>query len=198
MENMELRDNCFKKEMKNCVIKLFLFIATVKYFFVVITFLLFVIFYPIVIIMAKLLLPVVIYLQENWKVFSLYDSKNDAFLNSIILVSSFIGIYFIAKIYGIFKKLNKFNVLIALLILFAISTLLICSGHIKICTPDYIYYLGIHYSYTMYLLLPAFLLYKFFNFLTKKFPTPFQQIGYFFSIEFYKNIYKKLKNRQQN
>ena len=42
----------------------------------------------------------------------------------------------------------------------------------------------------------AWLLRKFFNFMTKKFPTPFKQIGYFFSVEFYRDLFKKIiKNR---
>ena len=31
---------------------------------------------------------------------------------------------------------------------------------------------------------------NFFEFLTKKFPKPFEKIGYFFSIEFYKKIFE--------
>ena len=39
----------------------------------------------------------------------------------------------------------------------------------------------------------AFLLNIFFNFLTKKFPKPFEKIGYICSVDFFKDIFKKVK-----
>ena len=41
-------------------------------------------------------------------------------------------------------------------------------------------------------LAPAFLLYKYFQFLTKKHPMPFEKIGYYCSIEFYKGLFEKI------
>ena len=49
----------------------------------------------------------------------------------------------------------------------------------------------------VYTIIPAYLVFLFFNFLTKKFSTPFKQIGYFFSVEFYKDLYKKLLTKSK-
>ena len=195
MENIVLKDKTFKKNLRNYLIKLFLFIITIKYCFIAVGFLLFIVLYPITFPLSKLIAPIVVYIQNNWNFFVLYESGEDAFLNSIILVSSFIGMYFFAKIFGIFKKLNKINLIGSLLILYCISLVLIYVGKIKILTPSYIYTLGVSYSYTMYSLIPAYLVYLFFNFLTKKFPMPFKQIGYFFSIKFYEDLFKKIINK---
>jgi len=43
----------------------------------------------------------------------------------------------------------------------------------------------------MFFVMIAFYLNLFFEFLTKKFPRPFEKIGYWCSIEFYKKIFKK-------
>lgn len=191
MENMVLKDKTFKKNLINYLIKLFLFIITIKYCFITVSFLLFIVLYPITFPLTKLITPIVVYIQNNWNFFVLYETSEDAFLNSTILVGSFIGMYFFAKIFGIFKNLNKINLIYSLLILYCMSSVLIYIGKIKILTPSFIHTLGISYSYTMYLLIPAYFVYLFFNFLTKKFPTPFEQIGYFFSIEFYKDLFSK-------
>ena len=45
---------------------------------------------------------------------------------------------------------------------------------------------------TCFFVLPAFFLNLFFNFLTKKFPKPFEKIGYWCSLEFFKGL---IKNR---
>ena len=195
MENMVLKDKIFKKNLGNYLIRLFLFVITIKYCFIIVSFLLFIVLYPITFPLSKLIEPIVVYIQNNWDFFVLYETKEDAFLNSVILVSSCIGMYFFAKIFGVFKKLNKVNLIGSLLILYIISVALIYIGKIKILTPSYIHILGINYSYTMYLLIPAYLVYLFFNFLTKKFPTPFKQIGYFFSVEFYKDLCRKIINK---
>jgi hypothetical protein len=50
----------------------------------------------------------------------------------------------------------------------------------------------------MYSLIPAFLLYKFFGFLTKKYPFPFKKIGYYTSKEFPKDLYSKIKGKLKN
>ncbi len=89
-----------------------------------------------------------------------------------MFIVSFVTLYILAKIFGIFKKLDKLNILI-----------LDKSFH----------ELTLEYNYIMYSLIPAFLLYKFFGFLTIKFPVPFKKIGYYTSIEFPKDLYLKIK-----
>ena len=46
---------------------------------------------------------------------------------------------------------------------------------------------------TCFFVLPAFFLNLFFNFLTKKFPKPFEKIGYWCSLEFFKGLIKNKK-----
>ena len=113
-----------------------------------------------------------------------------------ICLMSFVTLYLLAKIFGIFKKLDKINIIISIEIIVIISYLLILIGKIKYLTNDITYELfGIEYSYTMYLLIPAFFLYKFFGFLTKKCPFPFERIGYYTSIEFIKDTLFKIKKK---
>ena len=104
------------------------------------------------------------------------------------LFSDILAIYCMAKIFGIFKLLDNIHIRNQILIILFISLLL------------FIFYLIFYINsstfelgnlFTVFCFLPAWLLRKFFNFLTKKFPTPFKQIGYFFSIEFYKDLLKK-------
>ena len=97
--------------------------------------------------------------------------------------------YVIAKFCGLFKYFSQFKFWKSFLALLLISI-----------TFNYFYMLNMHtlkfnfsaedieYACTI---IPSYLVYLFFNFLTKKFPTPFEQIGYFFSVEFYKDLYKK-------
>ena len=101
--------------------------------------------------------------------------------------------YVIAKFCGLFKYFSRFKFWKSFSILLIISIIL-----------NYFYMLNLHTfqlnhnikdTEPVYTIIPAYLVYLFFNFLTKKFPTPFEQIGYFFSIEFYKDMYKKLSNK---
>ena len=138
-------------------------------------------------------------------------SKESLFLElivnlSIVLVGTIAyisSLYFCAKIFGIFKFLEKHKLWIEIIGIVIISITMYfflqftspmpqgaapaytLKEHIQdVTTPATSFYL-------------AWLLKKFFNFLTKKFPTPFKQIGYFFSIEFYKDLYKKLLNKSK-
>ncbi len=97
--------------------------------------------------------------------------------------------YVIAKFCGLFKYFSQFkfwiSFLILLIISFSLNYLIINNIHIlpeKYIADD---------SYIPLTIIPSYLVYLFFNFLTKKFPTPFKQIGYFFSIEFYKGLFGK-------
>ena len=103
--------------------------------------------------------------------------------------------YVIAKFCGLFKYFSQFKFWKSFSILLIISIIL-----------NYFYMLNLHTfqlnhnikdTEPVYTIIPAYLVYLFFNFLTKKFPTPFKQIGYFFSIEFYKDLFKKLINKSK-
>ena len=85
-----------------------------------------------------------------------------------------LAIYCMAKIFGIFKLLDNMHIKNQILMVLFISSIFEFSN-----------------LFTVFCFLPAWLLRKFFNFLTKKFPTPFKQIGYFFSLEFYKDLFRK-------
>ncbi len=115
-----------------------------------------------------------------------------------IYTVSFVTLYFLAKIFGIFKKLDKLNLFASFIIISVISYLLILVGRINFLVDEITYRNGLEYAYTMYLLIPAFLLYKFFGFLTQKFPFPFEKIGYYTSIEFPKDLYSKIKGKIKN
>ena len=117
-----------------------------------------------------------------------------AFL-SLLFVCVISSTYILAKFCGLFKYFSQFKFWKSFLILLIISFLL-----------NYFYMLNLHTfqlnhnvkdTQDIYTIVPAYLVYLFFNFLTKKFPTPFEQIGYFFSIEFYKDLYKKLLNKSK-
>ena len=111
-----------------------------------------------------------------------------------MFIVSFVTLYILAKIFGIFKKLDKLNIFTSLIIVSEISCLLTFVGRMDILILDKSFHeLTLEYNYIMYSLIPAFLLYKFFGFLTVKFPVPFKKIGYYTSIEFPKDLYSKIK-----
>ena len=98
--------------------------------------------------------------------------------------------YVIAKFCGLFKYFSQFKFWKSFLILLAISYILnyFITNNIHIIPEKYI----ADDPYVPLTIIPSYLVYLFFNFLTKKFPTPFKQIGYFFSIEFYKDLFRKI------
>ena len=100
--------------------------------------------------------------------------------------------YIIAKFCGLLKYFSQFKFWKSFLCLLLISY-----------ACYYFSYLNLH-TFTLNFdtkeagggffapsIIPTYLSYLFLNFLTKKFPTPFEQIGYFFSSRFYINLYKK-------
>ena len=109
---------------------------------------------------------------------------------------AFTTLYILAKIFGIFKKLDKLNTIKSLTIISVINYILIYIMRRNFIIDNITYEIfGLEYANTMYMLIPAFLLYKFFGFLTVKFPFPFKKIGYYTSIEFVKDLYLKMKNK---
>ena len=114
-----------------------------------------------------------------------------AFL-SLLFVCVISSTYILAKFCGLFKYFSQFKFWKSFSILLIISIIL-----------NYFYMLNLHTfqlnyhvkdAEPVYTIIPSYFVYLFFNFLTKKFPTPFKQIGYFFSIEFYKDLFKKYRN----
>ena len=102
--------------------------------------------------------------------------------------------YFLTKAFGIFgiiEKYNKFKqflIILFLCILFKLSFLYI---------PFFIKNYDFLNDISNYLVF-AWILRKFFNFLTLKFPYPFKEIGYIFSFEYYRNLFlnKKINDEE--
>ena len=102
--------------------------------------------------------------------------------------------YCILKTFGFFKKTDNLNFFLALPIIILIGL---------ISEPYFCFWLfkGIDFNvfgiYTASIIL-AFILHRFFNFLTKKFPNPFEKIKYYSSIEFWKSLLKKgMENKKE-
>ena len=102
--------------------------------------------------------------------------------------------YVIAKFCGLFKYFSQFKFWKSFLALLIISIALYYFYILNLHTFK-LNYNALGDNDSAYSVIPAYLVYLFFNFLTKKFPTPFKQIGYIFSIEFYKDLYKKIVNK---
>ncbi len=101
--------------------------------------------------------------------------------------------YLLAKMFGMFNyidnlKVNLFKKLF-LVMLISILSFLILFIRYRI-TEDIDFALKI--ASLIFALIPAFLLYKYFQFLTKKYPMPFEKIGYYCSIEFYRGLFEKI------
>ena len=113
------------------------------------------------------------------------------------IFSFFISItYIIAKLCGINKYFSQFKFWKSLIFLMIISIL----GY-------YFCYLNLHTfvlnfedssetgELALFGIIPSYLTYLFFNFLTKKFPKPFTKIGYFFSNQFSVDLFKKIQKK---
>ncbi len=115
-------------------------------------------------------------------------------------VLSMVQLYLFAKLCGLFKKINHLNIFFAILIIVFVDILL----NISINTRVQLYpriktvYYGININDIWFLTTFNFIVFKFFNFLAKKFPTPFERIGYYTSIEFMKDVIGKLKYKIGN
>ena len=114
---------------------------------------------------------------------------------SCLLLASLGVTYIFAKICGLFKKLDNLNKWQGILTIALICVICKLIG----------WYLFTHYrskfdfdnivtiEYVWATLAPAYLLYLYFNHLTKKYPEIFKKIGFYFSIEFLKDFIKRRK-----
>ena len=111
-----------------------------------------------------------------------------------ILILFILTTYVLAKLCGINKYFSQFK--------FWKSIFLLCITSVILF---YFYLLNLHTlkfnnnifweAFIVATIIPSYLTYLFFNFLTKKFPTPFEQIGYFFSNQFYIGLFKKIQKK---
>lgn len=114
-----------------------------------------------------------------------------------LLFSSPIVYYLDAKLFGIFKLIDELKIALykKILILFLISALLyIILNLVFFGLDDMQFNMACIFGFG-FGLIPAFFLYKLFQYLTKKYPHPFEKIGYYSSIEFYKKFFKKRRVR---
>ena len=103
-------------------------------------------------------------------------------------------LYTVTKLCGLFKKINHLNFFISLIIVILIDLLLCYSKTITVQLFPFKITFSNHLEIFL-IVLPCFIIFKFFNGLANTIPAPFKQIGYFFSIEFYKDLFKKILNK---
>ena len=127
------------------------------------------------------------------------DSTYEKITTFVLFFNLLFFIYFFAKICGLYKTFKDFKLWQKFLIFLLITVLVFPVAMFdfknfevfKEFFEDKNNYTAI--IFTMLFIMPAFLLNLFFNFLTKKFPKPFERIGYYCSIEFFKDIFKRNK-----
>ena len=130
--------------------------------------------------------------------FLISDELGELLLIPVIFIGSLIlsisTTYVLAKLCGIHKYFSQFKFWKSILLLLVVSVALL-----------YFYLLNLHTlkfnnnifweAFIVATIIPSYLTYLFFNFLTKKFPKPFTKIGYFFSNQFYIDMFRKIQKR---
>ena len=120
--------------------------------------------------------------------------EDSAYIESYMIVISFFATYIMAKICGLFKKLDKVNFFVSLGIIIGITFLSYYFAEFKPTSTDDIYNLVSESFYPpAFVLIPCFILYKILYFLGKKYPIPFNRIGYYCSIEFFRDLIGKIR-----
>ena len=110
----------------------------------------------------------------------------------VCIFSELIITYLLAKICGLFKEIDKLKnwqsfLIVAILAIFFFEFSNILNSYKHIVSFN----VRVAYGYVGVFLIPSYILYKYFKYLTKKYPIPFEKIGYYCSIEFYKGLFKK-------
>ena len=108
----------------------------------------------------------------------------------LIIIGIYIECYISAKVTGIFKKLDGLNFFLALFIVFLIDILF--NYFVMVQVQFIPFKIGFRKDTIIFYAPFMFLIYRFFGFLTKIFPVPFEKIGYIFSIEFVKDVIMKI------
>lgn len=134
--------------------------------------------------------------------FGINDINGTMFENNVIIFNFLLFAYFYAKICGIYKLFKEClfwkKFLIFILLSFLIFPITLFDFKNFKLYDSYFE----NYRYRIILIasifvILAFILNLIFEFLTKKFPKPFEKIGYWVSIEFYKNLFKKLFKKHE-
>ena len=121
-----------------------------------------------------------------------------AFFVEPIIFAPF-AMYLYAKIFGVFKYVDglKINIWIKMFVVFLVSLVLFFFMYYPYrffgarFTFEYSYY----FSFTSFSLIQSFFIYKLLQHLTQKHPVPFKALAYYFSVELYKSVAKKLFNK---
>ena len=147
-----------------------------------------------------------IYIFRIEQIDLLGKATNDPLLKITLLSCSIISVifagilitYFFAKICGLFKKLD--NLKKGKRILIIILTITIGAITHAILDKFNISSYENRFSFMLanYELIPAYLMHLFFNRLGKKHPHTFGRSGYYCSVEFYKEIFKKIITKIKN
>ena len=131
-----------------------------------------------------------IFLIDLSKCFQRYYSASEDWL-TIVIIGLIVYMYVTAKLSGIFKKLNGLHFIKAFLVICLINLILNFTYMFTVqFVPFKITFHNIDNFWYFYPFL--FIYYRILNRLAQKFPNTFGKIGYYFSIEFYKNIFNKL------
>ena len=132
---MKLKDKLFNKEVKEYLLRLFWFCVTVKYAFIYIGGIVFLLFCLFVEPHVNKLGELITNIQTQNSLIQLSYYSDKLLLNNIncsVAIYAFITVYFLSKIFGIFKKLDKLNFLLSLAIMVLVTILLILIGKIGI------------------------------------------------------------------
>ncbi len=128
-------------------------------------------------------IPILQFLSKN------LNTDNAIILSILIWI---IYLYISLKICGLFKKLDNLNFLNSLI--FVIILNLIFNYSINTTVQIIPFKISYTSGSFLYIIIIYFIYYRILNWLGKKYPNTFGKIGYYFSIECYKNLFKKLKN----
>ena len=128
-------------------------------------------------------IPILQFLSKN------LNTDNAIILSILIWI---IYLYISLKICGLFKKLDNLNFLNSLI--FVIILNLIFNYSINTTVQIIPFKISYTSGSFLYIIIIYFIYYRILNWLGKKYPNSFGKVGYYFSIECYKNLFKKLKN----
>ena len=126
-------------------------------------------------------IPILQFLSKN------LNTDNAIILSILIWI---IYLYISLKICGLFKKLDNLNFLNSLI--FVIILNLIFNYSINTTVQIIPFKISYTSGSFLYIIIIYFIYYRILNWLGKKYPNTFGKVGYYFSIECYKNLFKKL------
>ena len=132
--------------------------------------------------------------------FLINDKLGELLLIPVIFIGGFIlfisTTYVLAKLCGINKYFSQFKFWKSLIFLIIISALAYYFCSLNLHTFRFNFEdINSGAMESVATIIPSYLTYLFFNFLTKKFPKPFTKIGYFFSNQFYVDLFKKIQKK---